>query len=119
MAKLSIDPTHRNDMFERYVMDIPILKSTCKNGGTIIWTNIQTVIRQLQCSEKDILSWFKKQLGTSIKSTNEGWKISTNVQSDKLLSFLDAFIIKYVLCKRCRNPESDSNNRCKACGHQN
>lgn len=73
----------------------------------------------------DVIKYFGFELGaqTNTDPSDDRWIINGAHEAAKLQDYLDGFITKFVLCKKCRNPETvvqikDSNITldCKACG---
>lgn len=70
-----------------------------------------------------IIKFFGFALGAQTIA-NESYLVSGAHDLNILNVLLDQFILKYVLCKKCKNPETESvvkkemlGLRCKACGH--
>lgn len=62
---------------------------------------------------------------TNINPSDDRWIINGSHEASKLQDYLDGFISKFVLCKKCKNPETDVNIKdghivldCKACGQR-
>ena len=73
----------------------------------------------------DIIKYFGFELGaqTNTNPADDRWIINGAHEASKLQDYLDGFISKFVLCKKCKNPETDvviKDGRilldCKACG---
>jgi translation initiation factor 5 len=69
------------------------------------------------------MKFFGFELGAQTVG-NERYLIGGSHDLETITILLDQFILKYVLCKRCGNPETDFSVkketlslRCKACGH--
>lgn len=71
------------------------------------------------------MKFFGFELGalTKVDSVNNKYIVNGKHDAEALSSTLDVFITKYVLCNRCKNPETDLKvkgemitSRCKACG---
>jgi len=78
-------------------------------------------------STPDLIKYFGFELGaqTNIEPADDRWIINGAHDADKLQEYLDGFISKFVLCKQCKNPETDVNIKdgtivldCKACGQR-
>lgn len=74
-----------------------------------------------------VIKYFGFELGaqTNTNPTDDRWIINGSHEASKLQDYLDGFITRFVLCKNCKNPETDiqiTNGRialdCKACGQQ-
>lgn len=62
---------------------------------------------------------------TNTNPADDRWIINGSHESNKLQDHLDGFISKFVLCKKCKNPETDVQIKderitldCKACGQR-
>lgn len=73
----------------------------------------------------DLIKYFGFELGAQAnpKPTDDRWIINGAHDAAKLQDYLDGFISRFVLCKKCKNPETDlivKDGRivedCKACG---
>jgi translation initiation factor 5 len=77
----------------------------------------------------DVIKYFGFELGaqTNTNPSDDRWIINGAHEASKLQDYLDGFIGKFVLCKMCKNPETDIVIKdggivldCKACGqHSN
>ncbi|EER45794.1 eukaryotic translation initiation factor 5 [Histoplasma capsulatum H143] len=88
---------------------------TCSCGAT--WNS-------LLC---DLIKYFGFELGAqaNAKPTDDRWIINGAHDASKLQDYLDGFIVKFVLCKKCKNPETEVVVKepriildCKACGER-
>ena len=75
----------------------------------------------------DLIKYFGFELGaqTNTNPADDRWIINGAHDASKLQDHLDGFINKFVLCKKCKNPETDvviKDGRisldCKACGQR-
>lgn len=75
----------------------------------------------------DVIKYFGFELGaqTNIDPSDDRWIINGAHEASKLQDYLDGFISKFVLCKKCKNPETDVQIKdgnimldCKACGQR-
>ena len=75
----------------------------------------------------DVIKYFGFELGaqTNTNPADDRWIINGAHEASKLQDYLDGFITKFVLCKKCKNPETDvviKDGRilldCKACGQR-
>lgn len=73
----------------------------------------------------DLIKYFGFELGaqTNIDPSDDRWIINGAHEASKLQDYLDGFISKFVLCRKCKNPETavkitegDIKLDCKACG---
>lgn len=74
-----------------------------------------------------MIKYFGFELGAQAnpRPTDERWIINGAHDAAKLQDYLDGFISKFVLCKKCKNPETDIVIKdprivldCKACGQR-
>ena len=75
----------------------------------------------------DVIKYFGFELGaqTNTNPADDRWIINGAHEASKLQDYLDGFIAKFVLCKKCKNPETDVVIKdkfilldCKACGQR-
>jgi translation initiation factor 5 len=73
----------------------------------------------------DVIKYFGFELGaqTNTNPADDRWIINGAHEASKLQDYLDGFINKFVLCRKCKNPETVVNIKndnitldCKACG---
>jgi translation initiation factor 5 len=74
-----------------------------------------------------LIKYFGFELGaqTNTNPSDDRWIINGAHDASKLQDYLDGFIQKFVLCKKCKNPETDMDIKdsnitldCKACGQR-
>ncbi len=75
----------------------------------------------------DVIKYFGFELGaqTNTNPADDRWIINGAHEASKLQDYLDGFISRFVLCKKCKNPETDVVIKdgtivldCKACGQR-
>ena len=75
----------------------------------------------------DVIKYFGFELGaqTNTNPADDRWIINGAHEASKLQDYLDGFINKFVLCKMCKNPETEVKIKdghitldCKACGRR-
>ena len=75
----------------------------------------------------DVIKYFGFELGaqTNTNPADDRWIINGAHEASKLQDYLDGFIARFVLCKKCKNPETEvviKDGRivldCKACGQR-
>lgn len=113
-----------NDPFYRYKMHRMIVTAG-KNNITII-DNINEISKDLEREPLLFIKYLKQKLGTNIQMKGDKMIISKTITLTELESLLFDFIESYVLCPKCRLPETtiifDKINKskvlynCKACG---
>ena len=86
----------------------------------------ESILRQLvQADDSDVIKYFGFELGaqTNTNPADDRWIINGAHDAAKLQEYLDGFISRFVLCKKCKNPETEVEVKdgrikldCKACG---
>ncbi|KAL3480717.1 domain found in IF2B/IF5-domain-containing protein [Aspergillus californicus] len=114
------------DPFYRYKMEPLLSKIEGKgNGIKTVIVNLNSVAQSLSRPPAYVIKYFGFELGAqaNAKPTDERWIINGAHDARKLQDYLDGFISKFVLCKKCKNPETDVIIKdekiildCKACG---
>ncbi|KAJ7650078.1 domain found in IF2B/IF5-domain-containing protein [Roridomyces roridus] len=121
-----------DDKFYRYRMPILLTKIEGKgNGIKTVLPNMSDVARALSRPPSYTTKFFGCELGaqTSVDEKNERYIVNGAHDANRLRELLDGFIDKFVLCKSCKNPETeliilkvgrqeDIIRDCKACGER-
>jgi translation initiation factor 5 len=117
-----------SDPFYRYKMERLQTKIEGKgNGIKTVITNLTSVAQSLARPGSYLIKYFGFELGaqTNLDPADDRWIINGAHESMKLQELLDGFINKFVLCKKCKNPETDVHIKdgrimldCKACGQR-
>lgn len=117
-----------SDAFYRYKMERLQTKIEGKgNGIKTVIVNLSSVAQSLSRPGSYVIKYFGFELGaqTNIDPPDDRWIINGAHEANKLQDLLDGFISKFVLCKKCKNPETDvviKDDRilldCKACGQR-
>ncbi|KND92606.1 Eukaryotic translation initiation factor 5 [Tolypocladium ophioglossoides CBS 100239] len=117
-----------SDVFYRYKMERLQTKIEGKgNGIKTVIVNLPSGAASLARPPSYLNKYFGFELGamTNNDPKDDRWIINGAHESAKLQDHLDGFINKFVLCKKCKNPETDvniNNDRilldCKACGQR-
>ncbi|KZP27284.1 eukaryotic translation initiation factor 5 [Athelia psychrophila] len=116
-----------DDKFYRYRMPILLTKIEGKgNGIKTVIPNMSDVSRALSRPPTYPTKFFGCELGaqTTFDEKNDRYIVNGAHDAARLRELLDAFIDKFVLCKTCKNPETDLVitktetilRNCKACG---
>ncbi|KAK0204860.1 domain found in IF2B/IF5-domain-containing protein [Desarmillaria ectypa] len=121
-----------DDKFYRYRM--PLLNTKIEGKGNGIKTvipNMADVARALSRPPAYTTKFFGCELGaqTSFDEKNDRYIVNGAHDANRLRELLDVFIEKFVLCKSCKNPETelvilkagrseDIIRDCKACGER-
>ncbi|ORY10752.1 eukaryotic translation initiation factor-like protein 5 [Clohesyomyces aquaticus] len=116
------------DPFYRYKMERLQSKIEGKgNGIKTVIVNLSSVAQSLARPPSYVIKYFGFELGaqTNTNPADDRWIINGAHDASKLQDYLDGFITKFVLCKKCKNPETDVNVKdghilldCKACGQR-
>ncbi|KAF9450070.1 hypothetical protein P691DRAFT_702024 [Macrolepiota fuliginosa MF-IS2] len=121
-----------DDKFYRYRMPLLTTKIEGKgNGIKTVVPNMSDVARALSRPPSYPTKFFGCELGaqTSFDEKNDRYIVNGAHDPNRLRELLDHFIEKFVLCKSCKNPETDlvilksGRNEeiirdCKACGER-
>jgi len=121
-----------DDKFYRYRMPVLLTKIEGKgNGIKTVIPNMSDVARALSRPPTYTTKFFGCELGaqTSFDEKNDRYIVNGAHNATRLRELLDVFIEKFVLCKSCKNPETDlvilKTGRvenivrdCKACGER-
>ncbi|KAE8151141.1 domain found in IF2B/IF5-domain-containing protein [Aspergillus avenaceus] len=117
-----------SDPFYRYKMERLQSKIEGKgNGIKTVVVNLNSVAQSLSRPPAYVIKYFGFELGAqaNAKPTDDRWIINGAHDAAKLQDYLDGFISKFVLCKKCKNPETDVIIKdekivldCKACGQR-
>ncbi|KAJ4298169.1 eukaryotic translation initiation factor 5 [Kalmusia sp. IMI 367209] len=114
------------DPFYRYKMERLQSKIEGKgNGIKTVIVNLTSVANSLERPPAYVIKYFGFELGaqTNTNPADDRWIINGAHDASKLQDYLDGFISKFVLCKKCKNPETVMEVKdgrikldCKACG---
>ncbi|KAK4196544.1 putative eukaryotic translation initiation factor 5 [Triangularia verruculosa] len=117
-----------SDAFYRYKMERIQTKIEGKgNGIKTVVVNLSSVAQSLARPGSYLIKYFGFELGaqTNIDPADDRWIINGAHEASKLQELLDGFIARFVLCKKCKNPETDVQIKdghitldCKACGQR-
>lgn len=117
-----------SDAFYRYKMERLQSKIEGKgNGIKTVIVNLSSVSQSLSRPPSYVIKYFGFELGaqTNTNPADDRWIINGAHEASKLQDYLDGFISKFVLCKKCKNPETDVVIKdqhivldCKACGQR-
>ncbi|KAF9223747.1 hypothetical protein BS17DRAFT_781138 [Gyrodon lividus] len=121
-----------DDKFYRYRMPLLLTKIEGKgNGIKTVIPNMSDVARALSRPPAYITKFFGCELGaqTPFDEKNDRYIVNGAHDATRLRELLDGFIDKFVLCRSCKNPETDliilksGRNEdivrdCKACGER-
>jgi translation initiation factor 5 len=115
-----------SDPFYRYKMERLVSKIEGKgNGIKTVIANLTSVAQSLARPPAYVIKYFGFELGaqTNNNPADDRWIINGAHEASKLQDYLDGFISRFVLCKKCKNPETEVQIKddrisldCKACG---
>lgn len=121
-----------DDKFYRYRMPLLLTKIEGKgNGIKTVVPNMSDIARALSRPPSYITKFFGCELGaqTPFDEKNDRYIVNGAHDASRLRELLDGFINKFVLCRSCKNPETDLVitkvgrredifRDCKACGER-
>ncbi|KAF8466608.1 domain found in IF2B/IF5-domain-containing protein [Kalaharituber pfeilii] len=118
-----------DDPFYRYKMERLQSKIEGKgNGIKSVIVNLSSVAQSLSRSPQYVVKFFGFELGAQVTAnpSDDRYIINGAHEASKLQDYLDTFIVKFVLCEACKNPETDLKitkdgqiiRDCKACGQR-
>lgn len=97
------------------------------NGIKTVIVNLSSVAHSLSRPPAHVIKYFGFELGaqTNTNPSDDRWIINGAHEASKLQDYLHGYITKFVLCKKCKNPETDTVIKdghivldCKACGQR-
>jgi translation initiation factor 5 len=127
---LNVDPQKKDDMFYRYKMPELLIKHESRgNGAKTVFPNIREVCVKLQRPPELLNKYFGNELGAQasfLKGDDKFLVMGHRTQEDMQV-LVYKFIERTILCKQCRNPETEprveKKNRnerlvmtCRSCG---
>lgn len=128
-AMISIDPAKREDQYYRYKMPSVIVKiEGSGNGIKTVFPNIEEICAALSRPVEFIMKHFQWELGAqrTMKKSNDNTKclLMGKFEEDRIQRSVDGFVEKFVLCSKCRSPETKLSiekaenvySTCDACG---
>lgn len=120
-------PILKNNKDPHYRYKMPKLMAKVEgsgNGIKTVITNMSTVARSIGRPPSYPTKYFGCELGAQVTINNDLFVVNGCHDPEKLLNLLYGFIQKFVLCTKCKNPETNltiKNNKieqkCIACGH--
>lgn len=109
------------DPFYRYTMT---KMNIIRHKNKTVIDNIDTVCKDLERDPKLLVDFYKKKFSISIIYKDNVMSTSANIQYDQFHLMLREFIEQYVLCEKCKLPETDIQIKddkiklsCKCCSH--
>jgi len=126
MSKMQKIPIPNNahtamDISYRYIRD---KLDISKAGEYYIINNLDTICKDINVEESDIISFIPKHLNQAVKKISG--KVGLKVMSEEILEdMLETYIVKHIICSKCSYPEIEMNKTnenymiCKSCGQNN
>lgn len=124
-TKLNINQEMKNDPFYRYKMtEVEIKHEGQGNGQRTIFVNVDEIANDIERTPSMIVSYLSTVHGCSCKIDKDKRYVFTGTyQKETFQSSIYNFIELFVLCKNCKNPETQFEKkgkhdlclRCKAC----
>jgi len=115
-----------DDPFYRYTM--PVLCVKVQGRGKMIKTvilNLDRIAISLERPAEYILKFIGFECGARVDTKNDQFTVGGERKAEELAKILDIFVEKYILCSKCRNPETEMAVKkgeivlsCRACGTQ-
>ena len=110
------------DQYYRYKMEKLYVITTDAKGGTTIIRNIHIVSKAIYRTANDLKSFYSKYLGLNASIKNDELYIPGRFAQETLQKALQHYINNYILCSKCKSPETHPNKnktecKCSACGH--
>jgi translation initiation factor 5 len=107
---LNIDPQKKDDMYYRYKMPAAIIKiEGSGNGIKTVFPNLREICKALGRPEDILLKFLGNELGaqSTFQKDVDKFLVMGSFPQDRVQLLVYRFIERYVLCKKCRNPETD------------
>ena len=115
------------DAFYRYKMPATVTKIEGNgNGIKTVFTNIHDVCAKLNRPEEILLKFFGSELGAQATyfKADDKFQVMGSFPQARVQEKVYDFIERFVLCGKCRNPETDIvigkkdslNKQCRSCG---
>lgn len=124
--QINVNREHKNDQFYRYKMAEVEVKceNEGKNGQLTVLLNIETIASDLKKNIEILMTFFSAEFGCNSKKNKAGhYILNGNFSKEKIQDTVYDFIDTYVLCQKCKNPETyyilqgknDVIMKCNAC----
>eukprot|EP00672_Neobodo_designis_P022429 CAMPEP_0174849734 /NCGR_PEP_ID=MMETSP1114-20130205/17017_1 /TAXON_ID=312471 /ORGANISM="Neobodo designis, Strain CCAP 1951/1" /LENGTH=372 /DNA_ID=CAMNT_0016084127 /DNA_START=129 /DNA_END=1247 /DNA_ORIENTATION=+ len=107
---LNVDPLKKDDMFYRYKMPELLIKHESRgNGAKTVFPNIRDVCQKLQRPPELLNKYFGNELGAqaSFLKADDKFLVMGHRTQEDMQALVYKFIERVVLCKQCRNPETE------------
>lgn len=125
-GRVNIPRTIKDNHYRYTMAALEIKIEGSGNGIYCKVTNLKEVAEDLKREPIDILKFFGFELASHIRTPDsDTFIVNGKFHKEKLSSTLDIFIDKFVLCKKCKNPETNLITKggniylhCISCGHE-
>lgn len=114
-----LDSQKDNDPFYRYKMEEVIL---VQQSTKISFNNIDNICKDLDRDPKMLVAYLKKYFKSNLAYKDNAVQTAKIISKSEMQNAIYSFIDKYVLCNKCKNPETVFNEEkkkttltCKAC----
>lgn len=107
---INVDPQKKDDMFYRYKMPAILTKIEGNgNGIKTVFPNIREVCQKLQRPPEVLNKFFGYELGaqSTFVKADDKFLVMGAFEKERIQEKVYAFVERVVLCKQCRNPETD------------
>lgn len=125
MSKINVNCEQKNDPHYRYKMSSVQLKFEGQgNGQRTVFQNINEIAQELNRDPEIIISYLVTVLGCKCITNKEGQYVLYGTHGkDTVQDGVYSFISSFVLCQKCKNPETyyilegknDVRMKCNAC----
>eukprot|EP01006_Ploeotia_vitrea_P010299 TRINITY_DN26749_c0_g1_i1.p1 TRINITY_DN26749_c0_g1~~TRINITY_DN26749_c0_g1_i1.p1 ORF type:complete len:387 (-),score=70.76 TRINITY_DN26749_c0_g1_i1:813-1973(-) len=121
---INVDPEKQSDLFYRYKMPKTVIKiEGSGNGIKTVLPNIAQIAERIARPVEYPVRFFAHELAAMAHFKDEKWILMGSFTQETIQKSLFDFIKKFVLCKKCRNPETEMTVdekkniwlNCKAC----
>lgn len=122
---IAVDVEKRSDMYYRYTMPPVITKvEGSGNGIKTVFPNMVEVCAAINRPVDIVMKFLQFECGAQrTVSKDQKCLLMGKFPEDRIQSVVDDFIVKFVLCEKCRSPETDFTvenrdlvSHCDACG---
>eukprot|EP01006_Ploeotia_vitrea_P019444 TRINITY_DN51642_c0_g1_i1.p1 TRINITY_DN51642_c0_g1~~TRINITY_DN51642_c0_g1_i1.p1 ORF type:complete len:372 (+),score=31.55 TRINITY_DN51642_c0_g1_i1:135-1250(+) len=108
---LSVDPLQHHDSHVRYQMPpVEVKTESCGNGAKIVLPNLDKIAPWIYRSPDAILHFLKCDLAVASEkgsyASETKYILKGRFSPEQVQASLYKFVVQYVLCHSCRNPET-------------
>jgi len=109
-TQINVDPAKKDDHFYRYKMpEVATKVEGNGNGIKTVFPNIKDIAVRLNRPDDLIMRFISYEVAALAKyhEKDDKWTVMGQHSKDRVQEKIYDFITKFVLCKHCRNPETD------------